>query len=150
MHLLPQAIVNCAAKGAALVRNRRGVAVMEFALVAPLLALLALGIMNYGQYFLLAHSTQQIANDAARATVAGLSSTERETLARAMVSRQVASLPVSAGQVSVAVSENNANHLVTVTLRVDASSNPMFKMKIVPMPDAVIERRGTVRQGGIE
>lgn len=150
MHLLSQAAKNRIARRIALVRNRRGVAVMEFALVAPLLAMLALGILSYGQYFLLAHATQQIANDAARATVAGLSSAERVTLANAMVSKEVASLPVSASQVAVAVSESSADQLVTVTLRVDASSNPMFKMKIVPMPDAMIERHGTVRQGGLE
>ena len=40
------------------------------ALVLPALTLLLLGIFGYGQYFLLAHSAQQMANDAARATIA--------------------------------------------------------------------------------
>ena len=131
-------------------RDRRGVAVMEFALVAPLLALIAMGILNYGQYFLLAHSTQQIANDAARATIAGLSAAERVTLAEAMVTKEMTQLPVGAGQVAVAVTENGTDKLVTVKVRVDASSNAMFKLKIVPMPEAIIERSGTVRQGGLE
>src|SRR3546814_1310506 len=51
------------------------------ALVLPLLVTLLLGLVCYGQYFLIAHSVQQIANDAARATIGGLTSDERSRLA---------------------------------------------------------------------
>ena len=40
---------------------------MEFAIVAPVLVMLVFGILMYGGYFLMAHSVQQLANDAARA-----------------------------------------------------------------------------------
>ena len=48
-------------------RSKRGGAALEFAIVAPVLMMLLLGIFVYGGYFLVAHTTQQLANDAARA-----------------------------------------------------------------------------------
>src|SRR3546814_1825318 len=57
--------------------DRRGAVIVEMALVLPLLVTLLLGLVCYGQYFLIAHSVQQIANDAARATIGGLTSDER-------------------------------------------------------------------------
>src|SRR3546814_15097933 len=61
--------------------DRRGAVIVEMALVLPLLVTLLLGLVCYGQYFLIAHSVQQIANDAARATIGGLTSDERSRLA---------------------------------------------------------------------
>lgn len=133
-----------------LVKDRRGVAVIEFALVLPLLALLLLGVSAYGQYFLLAHSVQQMANDAARATIAGLSQSERVTLANATVANETARLPnVTIDQVAVSVAQPQ-DDLLTVRIRLNATGNPLFGLKLVPMPDAVIERGATVRVGGLE
>lgn len=130
-------------------RDRRGVALIEFALLLPPLLLLLLGIFGYGQYFLLAHSVQQIANDAARATIAGLSPGERWTLATNSVNAGVAQLPdIKPNQYTLAVTENGG--LVTVTVTVDARANPLLASRFVPMPDAVIRRQGVVRQGGAE
>ncbi len=124
---------------------------MEFALVLPALALLLLGIFGYGQYFLLAHSAQQIANNAARATTAGLSLAERTSLATAAVAREVAELPnAQANTYSVAVSENATTKMVTVRVRLDASANDLLRMSFVPMPSPVIERLSMMRQGGVE
>lgn len=128
-------------------RDRRGATIVEFALVLPLLATLLLGILAYGQYFLLAHSTQQLANDAARATIAGVSAAERVTLANASVAREIATLPeIKAKPVSVAVEE--AAELVTVRVRVDARDVGLFNVPLVPMPDPLIERHAVVRPGG--
>ena len=76
----------------ALRRCRRGAAALEFALVAPLFLLTLFGIVAYGGYFWRAHSLQQVANDAARAALPGLTATEREALARTVASSEVASL----------------------------------------------------------
>src|SRR3546814_9175157 len=59
--------------------DRRGAVIVEMALVLPLLVTLLLGLVCYGQYFLIAHSVQQIANDAARATIGGLTRSEEHT-----------------------------------------------------------------------
>lgn len=137
LHLLPR-----------LHGDRRGVAVTEFALVLPALLMLLLGIFGYGQYFLLAHSVQQIANDAARATVAGLSVTERQALATTTVDSAITQLPdVRSNQYSVAVTESGA--LVTVTVTLNATANSLLSGSFVPMPDAVIKRQAVVRQGGV-
>src|SRR3546814_13515496 len=56
--------------------DRRGAVIVEMALVLPLLVTLLLGLVCYGQYFLIAHRVQPIANDAARATLGGLTSDE--------------------------------------------------------------------------
>jgi Flp pilus assembly protein TadG len=128
-------------------RDRRGTAVIEFALLFPLLALVLFGILGYGQYFLLAHSAQQLANDAARATVAGLSDTERRTLAAASVARELASLPEIA-RYGVTTDVSEAAQLVTVRVRVDASTMPLMHMAWLPMPPATIDRRAVMRPGG--
>ncbi|WEK41764.1 MAG: TadE/TadG family type IV pilus assembly protein [Candidatus Sphingomonas colombiensis] len=68
---------------------------MEFALLAPILLAVLLGVLGYGQYFLLAHSAQQLANDSARATIAGMSAAERLGLANAAMARSLSRLPES-------------------------------------------------------
>ncbi|MEO5866126.1 MAG: TadE/TadG family type IV pilus assembly protein [Sphingomonas sp.] len=128
--------------------NRRGTSTIEFALVLPLFGYLLYGILGYGQYFLLAHNVQQIANDAARATVAGLSADERRTLATSAIDHELGSLrTLSAGDVSSSVDETSDT--VTVRVRLDASNVPLIRNSFIPMPDAVIERRAVVRPGGI-
>ena len=76
--------------------DRRGAAIVEFAILLPVLIVMLFGMLAYGQYFLLAHSVQQLANDAARATVAGVTPAERLTIAGATVTREKSSLPEAA------------------------------------------------------
>lgn len=61
-------------------RRDDGAAVLEFALVAPFLFALIFGIIVFGYAFALQNSLQELAADAARATVGGLSTAERQTL----------------------------------------------------------------------
>jgi Flp pilus assembly protein TadG len=128
--------------------DRRGAAIVEFAILLPVLILIMLGMLSYGQYFLLAHSIQQLANDAARATVAGVTPAERLTIAGATVTREKASLP-EAASAAITTAVDEATEKVTVRVRLDASNTPLFRNTIVPLPDAVIERRAVVRPGGI-
>lgn len=128
--------------------DRRGAAIVEFAILLPVLILIMLGMLSYGQYFLLAHSIQQLANDAARATVAGMTPAERLTIAGATVTREKASLP-EAASANITTAVDEATERVTVRVRLDATNTPLFRNTIVPLPDAVIERRAVVRPGGI-
>lgn len=130
------------------VRDARGASLIEFALLAPVLMMILLGILGYGQYFMLAHSAQQIANDSARATISGMSATERVTLANAVMTRELARLPeIRPGTAALVVEE--APPMVTVRVRVDASSIGLFNIKLLPMPDPMIERRAVIQQGGV-
>lgn len=61
-------------------RRDDGAAALEFALVAPFLFALIFGIIVFGYAFALQNSLQELAADAARATVGGLSTAERQTL----------------------------------------------------------------------
>ena len=129
-------------------RCSAGVAVVEFALLAPLLLLMLLGILSYGGYFWMAHSLQQAANDAARATIAGLDSDERRLLARqraeALLARNDGIAP---GRSVVDLSEQG--DIVTVELSYDASDSVFMRLPLVPMPDAVIRRRAAITRSGL-
>src|SRR5271163_3519674 len=65
-----------------------GAAAVEFAIIGPVLVLMLLGVAAYGGYFWLAHSVQQLANDGARAAIAGLSQPERSQLAQSTVTSE--------------------------------------------------------------
>lgn len=131
-----------------MMRDRRGAAIVEFAILLPALIVLMFGMLGYGQYFLLAHSTQQLANDAARATIAGVNSTERRTLAEQTVTREKASLPEAAGTTVTTDVEEAAEHVI-VRVRLNAGQLSLFRTRLLPLPDAVIERRAVVRPGGV-
>lgn len=131
-----------------LAADRRGATIVEFALVLPLLVCLLLGILGYGRYFLLAHSVQQVANDAARATVAGLTDTERETLADQAVADDTAALGEFA-QSPVTTSVTQTGDTVTVAVSLDATGTQLFRTALVPMPSPIIKRRAVVRPGGL-
>lgn len=128
--------------------DTRGTTLIEFAFVLPILGCLLYGILGYGQYFLYAHSVQQLANDAARATVAGLTAAERQNLANASVAAEIVALhQLTPALVSTTIAETAET--VTVRVRFDASAVPLFRSSLIPMPDPLIERRAVVRPGGI-
>ena len=131
-----------------LIPDRRAAALVEFAIVLPLLVALLVGVLGYGQYFLLAHSVQQVANDAARATVAGLNTDERAALARTSVSDDIAALgEFNASRVRTVVTENGS--AIAVDIRLDARGLGPFRTTFVPLPDPTIDRRAVVRRGGL-
>ncbi len=131
-----------------LLRDRRGASIVEFALLLPVLAGLLYGMLAYGQYFLYAHSVQELANDAARATVGGINPDERRQLATTSVTAEVPRLNgMPSSRVTTVVDESGG--LVTIRVRFDASNIGLFKTPLVPMPDPVIERRAVIRAGGV-
>lgn len=131
-----------------LARDTSGAAAVEFAFVGPLIVIMLLGIMSYGGYFWLAHSVQQLANDGARAAVAGLSATERQQLAQSTVSSEVANYAflTSAGLVT---SVSTSTTSMTVSLAYNASQTPFFALgSLVPMPSSTITRTATIKLAG--
>ena len=119
-------------------RSSRGGVAVEFAIIGPILLLLLLGIMVYGGYFLMAHSLQQLANDAARAAVAGLSDTERQELASASLDPKLVQLGYS-----------DQSQVMTVNIAYDASSSPLWALNgVIPMPSPSILRSAAVQVGG--
>ena len=128
--------------------SRAGNAAIEFALVGPAFILMLCGILAWGGYFWTAHAVQQVANDAARAAVGGLSQAERETLVRATVAAEIDDYAyLDAADAGSTVTNHPDRTAVAVSY--DASQTVFFALRhIVPMPSPVIVRQASVRHGG--
>lgn len=124
--------------GLTLGREERGAAIVEMALVLPLLLTLLMGVLVYGQYFMFAHSVQQAANDGARASIIGLDAADRRAVALRAVTR---SLQAVRGTHSAAVSETSEAITVAVTFTVPQDS--FLRSSFVPSPGNVIRARAT-------
>lgn len=128
-------------------RDRRGVAAIEFAIVAPLLIMMMFGMIMYGSWFRMAHSVQSMASEGARAAIAGLDPAEREQLARAFVGLQVGDLGLDSAKAAVEV-ESTPN-VIRVNIAYDASDHPLMALSgLIPSPPKVIRRTAVVRLGG--
>jgi Flp pilus assembly protein TadG len=68
-------------------RRDDGLAALEFAIVAPVFLSILFGIIVYGIYFTTWIAVTEAASEGARASVAGLSTAERTSLATAQVTK---------------------------------------------------------------
>ena len=131
--------------------DQGGASAIEFALVVPVFLMIALGILAYGVYFGAVHSTAQLAADAARASVAGLSDAERTEIASQNVatnSREYPLLDPAKIQVVAAPLQSDATQF-RVAVRYDASALPIWGVSsLIPLPSQIIERTATVKRGG--
>jgi Flp pilus assembly protein TadG len=128
-------------------RDRRGVAAIEFAIVAPLLIMMMFGMIMYGSWFWMAHSVQSMASEGARAAIAGLDPAEREQLARAFVGLQVGDLGLDGAKAAVEVESTPT--VIRVDIAYDASDHPLMALSgLIPSPPKVIRRTAVVRLGG--
>lgn len=125
-----------------------GSVAVEFAIVGPMLILVLTGIFTYGGYFLTAHTIQQIANDAARAAIAGLDDDERQQIARTSVAQDVASQSYMRGDVRDVV-VTRTGEMMTVSVNYDAREDVYWAFAaLLPVPSPVIARTATIRLGG--
>lgn len=125
---------------------------VEFALLVPLYLFLVLGMTAYGIYFGAAHSVQQLSADAARTAVAGIDALERQDLARRFIADNARGyLFIDPVKLTVEVGDSGSDaSQFDVTLRYDATSLPIWSLwESLPMPDRIIQRRATIRMGGI-
>lgn len=123
-------------------RSDRGAAIVEMALVLPLFLALAMGILVYGQYFLLAHAVQQSANDGARAAIVGLDAADRRAIATRAVDRSMGSIGgFTPSSRSVAVTESS--DAITVAVTYTAPQSSFLRSALVPSPGHVIRASAT-------
>lgn len=131
--------------------NEAGASAVEFAVVVPVYLVFVLGILAYGIYFGASHSTAQLAADAARASVAGLTDSERSELALKHVARNAASYPLldsSAVEAEAGPMADDATQF-RVVVRYDSSQLPIWGLVgFLPLPNSVIERTATIKRGG--
>ncbi len=131
--------------------SRDGAIAVEFAMIAPVFLMIVFGILMYGSYLAVIHGVQQLAAEAARSSIAGLSETERSSLANAYVTGNVNAYPLidpAHLTVNAATSGSDANVFV-VTVNYDASKMFLYSLPtFVPMPSSTIARSAAIPRGG--
>ncbi len=132
-------------------QNNEGAAALEFAIVAPLFFLTIFTMIGYGIYLSASHAIQQIAADAARTAVAGLSETERKSLAKTFIQSSTLDYAfINKNKLTIDVEDDVSNlNQFTVTIAYDSSELPIWKLFSFALPDEQIKRYATIRLGGI-
>lgn len=129
-----------------------GTSAVEFALIAPVFLLILFGVIGYGIYFGAAHSVQQLAADAARSAVAGLSGSERTALANAFLANNGGSYVLIDPElltIEAAPSASDPDQFL-VSVSYDASSLPIWNLyPPLPLPSTTISFSSTIRNGGV-
>lgn len=134
-----------------LCQQEQGASAIEFAIIAPVFLTVVFGILAYGIYLGSAHSVEQLAADAARASVAGITDAERTQIATQHVANNAPDYPLlSAAKVSVVAGASPTDpSQFRVSVRFDASDLPIWIMAdFVPMPERIIERTSVIKRGG--
>jgi Flp pilus assembly protein TadG len=134
-----------------LLRSDSGASALEFAIVMPIFVVLLFGIIAYAIYFGAVHGAAQLAADAARASVAGLSDAERADIARQHVIKNVPAYSLfdpSKLEVTAEPLGEDARQF-RVSVRYDASALPIWNFApLFPLPDKTIVRAATIQRGG--
>lgn len=130
-----------------------GGAAVEFALVAPVLLALLAGILAFGIFLGASNTLRQLAAEAARASVAGVTDAERASLAQQRVAVSLAAGSFfRPGSVGVQVGPDAADPtLYTVTLSYDARALGLGTLaRLVPaLPPETLRSTVSVRRGGL-
>ena len=133
-----------------LCRDTRGIAALEFALVSPVLLLMLLGMVCLGLYFVYMHELQELSSSAARASVAGLNQTERDSLAKQYVADALINSPLlTANDLTVATSTSGTPATYyAVTLNYDLKDTPIPMIsQMISLQLANIQRTSTIQFG---
>lgn len=129
----------------------RGASAVEFALVMPLFLMLVFGIIAFGSYFAVVHGVQQLAAEAARSSIAGLTEAERKSLAETYVTTNAAAYPlISPGNLAISAGSSPSDvNVFTVTVNYDASGMLIYALPpFVPLPPQQIARSAAIPRGG--
>jgi Flp pilus assembly protein TadG len=120
---------------------RRGAAAVEFALIAPLLIAIIFGIVIYGSYLAVVHGVQQLAAEVARASIAGLSESERVSLAQTYVTANVGAYPLISPNLLTVNATLSGTNVFVVTVSYNASQMFIYSLPaFVPAPPSNISR----------
>jgi Flp pilus assembly protein TadG len=129
---------------------RHGSSAVEFAMLLPVFLTIVFGIVVFGSYLAVIHGVQQLAAEAARSSVAGMTETERSSLASNYVTNNAATYPLinpAKLTTAAATSSSNANVFV-VTVNYDASTMFIYTLPFVPKPATMISRSASIPYGG--
>jgi Flp pilus assembly protein TadG len=110
------------------------------------------GMLAYGLYFGAAHSLQQLAADAARISIAGLDSAERDRLVGSYLDRHAGDYMLLSRQyLTYAIGDDPSDPTqYRVALRYDVVELPIWNLyPPLPMPSRYMVYGATIRQGGL-
>ena len=126
-----------------------GTAAVEFAFVAPLFVTLMLGIVAFGSVISVNNGLQQIVAEAARASIGGLSDSERDGLARASISNNVRSYAfIDPTKMTVSTADPTSNSF-QVSVTYDMSTLIAYHLlNFLPLPPPLVTRQAVVQRGG--
>jgi Flp pilus assembly protein TadG len=129
---------------------RRGATAVEFAMLLPLFLTLVFGIVVFGSYLTMVHGVQQLAAEAARSSVAGLSDTERSSIAASYVTSNIGTYPlITPNKITVnAATSGSDPNVFVVTVSYDASGMFIYGLPFVPAPPSTIVRSAAIPYGG--
>lgn len=132
-----------------MMREKAGAAMIEFAICSPLFFALLAGILCYGIFLGASHSVSQLAADAARASIAGLSNEERQKIATDHVQANAGSYPLIDPKKLVVTAEPAAGstNKYRVSVSYDASQLPL-SFAFIPSPNPLILRSAIITNGG--
>jgi Flp pilus assembly protein TadG len=125
-----------------------GASAVEFAILLPLFLVLVFGIVVFGAYFTMVHGVQQLAAEAARSSVAGLSETERVNLAENYVTANAESYPLLQSSHLTVSAATSGSDVFVVTVNYDASDSFIYTLPFVPSPPTTIVRSAAIPFGG--
>lgn len=126
-----------------------GSTAVEFAVVSPVLFLVILGILAFGYVIGIQHGVQQLASEAARASVSGLSNAERAQIARAFIDQNVEAYPLlRPARLTVEAAPGASAASFAVSLTYDLSDLPFYRWNIPALPGPLVQRRAVVLRGG--
>lgn len=132
--------------------DRKATSAVEFSIVAPIFILMIFGMCAYGIFFGTSHSVQQLAADAARASIPGLNLSERKMIAEDFIDKNLKSymfLTREFMEVELEGSDADSNQFL-ISLEYDASKLPIWNLyPPLPLPSKTIKKTSTVRIGGI-
>ena len=136
----------------ALAGDRRGTAAVEFAILVPVLLLLLTGMIAYSLYFGAFHALQQLAADAARTAIAGLSEAERIRMVTNYIQKNGGDyMLVEAEHLRFEVSDKPSDlSEYQVRLIYNADTLPIWNLyPPLPLPSKELVVVSTIRKGGI-
>jgi Flp pilus assembly protein TadG len=128
-----------------------GMAAVEFALVAPVLFMMIFAVVVYSLYFSAFLGVRQAAAEGARAAMAGMSFSERSSLAKARATTVLSGygaligVPVTADNTTA---ERQDAGLLKITVSYDISGSSIMKYgSLLPMPASLIKSEVIVANG---
>ena len=131
--------------------SNEGAAAVEFAIISSIFLLMLLGVIAFSALFTVYGGVQQLTAEAARASVVGISGSERDQIARNFIAGKVGTYAyLDARKLNVTTtSAGTPSNTFTVSIDYDLSGSAAYQfINFVPLPSPVLRRSSSIQFGG--